>query len=281
MNALHIPTLIKPLAPFCPDGANAVLELARDLSQRVVIDMAHDLLTRYQEQPIVGYALLYAAARHQGDTYEQPYGTVPYLYHLLDVAWCLGFTLEITDGLAVACGLLHDLLEDEKAAPAELGSYLRSLPEATPEMENKILAILHALIRPTGETEHQAYYAGLAQTPAEARLVKAADLICNTASLKAHARNWFSVPPTGNPRPYLIPKYVIEAEKYVLEQPAFKSLEGYSLIHNTLLGILQDLLNYLDKEAPAQYGLLDQLSLKRYRVGFRSSAVRIKHMHLN
>ena len=280
MNALQLPLLIKPYSPLCPDGANAILDLTRDLSQHVVPDMAYDLLTRFSDQSIVGYALLLAAARHQGDVYERPYGKVPYLYHVLDVAWCLAFTLEINDGLAVACGLLHDLLEDYKATPAELNTYLQSLPDATPELEAKIMQILQALIRPTEKNDQQSYYAGLAQAPAEARLVKAADLICNTASLKENARNWFSAPPTGTPKPHLIAKYVIEAERYVLDQPAFCSLAGYPLIHNTLLGILHDLLNYLDKEAPTQYSLLDQLALNRYRTGFRTPAVHIQRLHL-
>ena len=280
MNALHIPTLIKPYAPLCPDGANVILDLARDLGQRVVIDMAHDLLTRFADQPIVGYALLFAAAHHRGQTYEQPYGQVPYLYHLVDVAWCLGFTLELNDGLTIACGLLHDLLEDQKASPHELSAYLRSLPDASPDVENKILTILTALSRPQSEIDHPAYYAALAQAPAEARLVKAADLICNCASLKAHARNWFSAPPASTPRPHLIAKYVIESEKYVLDQPAFRSLDGYPLIHSTLLGILQDLLTFLDREAPAQYGLLDQLALKRYHIGFRASVTHLKNLRL-
>lgn len=280
MNALQIPSLIKPYAPLCPEGANVLLDLARDLRQRVVMDMAYDLLTRFVDRSIVGYSLLYAAGQHQGDIYEQSYGEVPYLYHLLDVAWCLAFTLEIDDELCVTCGLLHDLLEDQKATPNELSAYLCSLPGVTPELEAKIIRILQALIRPEEKNDQGIYYSGLALAPAEARLVKAADLICNTSSLKAKARNWFSVPPIGTPKPYLIAKYVIEADKYVLEQPTFCSLSSYPLIHNTLLGILQDLLTYLDREAPAQYGLLDQLALKRYRTGFRSPALHIQRLHL-
>ena len=278
MNALHIPTLIKPYAPLCTDGANALLELARDMNQRATIDMAYDILDRFSEQPLVGYALLYAAARHQGDTYDQAYGAVPYLYHALDVAWCLAFTLEIKDGFTVACALLHDVLEDHKATPEELNIYLRSLPVSTPELDEQVLQVLLALIRPEEKNDQQGYYAALAQAPSEARLIKAADLICNSASLKAKARIWFSVPPKGAPKPHLIAKYIIEAEKYVLDKPAFQTLENYPLIHNTLLGILQDLLGYLDKEAPAQYGLLDQLALKRYHTGFRSPALHLKQL---
>jgi hypothetical protein len=265
MNALQIPKLIEPYAPLCPDGANAILELARDLRQRVVSDMAYDILTRFADQPVVGYALLYAAARHHGDVYEQSYGDVPYLYHLLDVAWCLAFTLEINHGLTIACGLLHDLLEDEKATTQELSSYLSSLPEITPGLEIKILEILQALIRPDEKNDQVTYYSALSQAPSEARLVKTADLICNTASLKAKARDWFQAPPAGSPKPHLIAKYVIESEKYVLEKPAYCSLENYPLIHNTLLGVLQD--------------LLDQLALRRYHTGFRAAALHIQYIH--
>ena len=278
MNALHIPILIKPYGPLCPEGADVMLELARDLGQRLVVDMAYDLLTRFNDQPLVGYALLLAAARHQGQTYEQPYGSMPYLYHLLDVGWCLAYSLEINDGLTVACGLWHDLLEDQKATPLEVRDFLSSLPGADPEQTEKIIQIIQTLARPAEPAGAKFYYEHLSQAPSEARLVKAADLICNTASLKAHARNWFGTPIVGTPQPHLIAKYIIESDQYLFNQPAFCSLERYPLIHNTLLGILQDLLTYLEKETPAQIGLLDQLALKRYRTGFRSPAFHIKRL---
>jgi hypothetical protein len=250
------------------------------MSQRLVVDMSYDLLTRFTNQPLVGYALLLAAERHQGQTYLQPYGSLPYLYHLLDVAWCLAFSLEIDDGLSVACGLWHDLLEDEKASPEEVHSYLNSLPEIDSEKVDEIMLVLQALIRTDDTAGSKTYYDNLAKAPEAARLVKAADLICNCASLKAHARNWFGTPPVGTPQPHLIAKYVIESDLYLFNQPPFSSLNNYSLIHNTLLGILQDLLSYLNKEAPAQIGLLDQLALRRYRSGFRSAASHIQRLTL-
>ncbi len=275
MNALHIPILVKPYAPLCPEGARVLLGLAGDMSQRLVVDMSYDLLTRFAQQPLVGYALLLAAERHQGQTYQQPYGSQPYLYHLLDVAWCLAFSLEVDDELSVACGLWHDLLEDQKASSEEVRSYLNSLPAMETEKVDQILLMLQALMRREDPAGSKTYYDNLAKAPEEARLVKAADLICNCASLKAHARNWFSTPPIGTPQPHLIAKYVIESDLYLFNQPPFSSLQSYPLIHNTLLGILQDLLNFINKEAPAQVGLLDQLALKRYRSSFRSAASHI------
>jgi hypothetical protein len=281
ISTLHLPQLIQPFAPACPEGASVLLDIARDLSQRSITETADELLTHFSEEPLVAYALLLAAERHQGQVYLRPFGPVPYLYHPLDVSWCITYALEVNNSLAATLGLWHDLIEDQKISAQELRAYLETVRSREgqrypPELDEQIIIMLTALSRPEENEKASEYYAGLAQAPEFARIVKAADLICNTSSLKAHLQTWYSAPnPEQPPRPHLIAKYVTQADRFVLNQPAFTTLEYYPLIHSTLLGILQDLIRFLNQEYPAQASLIEEISLRRYRTSYKFSANRI------
>jgi hypothetical protein len=203
----------------------------------------------------------------------------------VNVTWCLTNVLCVADPLTVACGLWHDMLEDEQITESELLAYLAQIHPLIGDhhpanLEDDILACLRALIRPgTGKAASAAYYAGLAAAPPAARTIKAADLICNTSSLKAMHQIWYGAPTVPqNPRLRVIAKYVTETDRYLFHQPAFTALETYPQIHNILLGILQDLLKYIHREYPEHLGLLDQAAHARYQTSFRPAASRIEKL---
>ena len=280
-----LPDLIQPYARACPAGADMLLQIAQNPELSTISENAFDLLEQFSAEPLVGYALLLAAERHHGQIYQHRIVSLPYLYHLVDVTWCLANVLDTTDPLAVVCGLWHDMLEDEKISEGEMRAYLAQVRPLIgnhhpASLEDDIVVCLKALIRPgSNRAASKAYYAGLAAAPPAARAVKAADLICNTSNLKAMHQFWYSSSNAPrHPRLYLIAKYVTEADRYIFHHPAFTALEIYPQIHNTLLGSLQGLLTYIYKEYPTHLGLLDQDALERYQASFCPAADRIQEL---
>lgn len=282
LKPLQTPDLIQPYAPACPAGAEVLRKIAFDLNLRPLSENVYDILVQFSGEPLVGYALLLAAERHAGITYQHAAGAFPYLYHLVDVAWCLANVLSVTDPFIIVCGLWHDMLEDLLITESEVRAYLSQVrPLAgkpySPNLDDEILACLKALIRPgTGKEAAMVYYGGLAAASPAARTIKAADLICNTAGLKSLHHQWYGIAPIPrSPRMHVIAKYVTETDRYLFHQPAFTTLETYPKIHNTLLGILQDLLQYIYREYPHQLGMLDSAALQNYQTPFRPAANRI------
>lgn len=279
----QIQQMLQPLAATRPLGVEAVLAIAKQPELAWLTADIVKLWEHFDTEPMVHHALLLAAECHGGHDYAHVSGLIPYLAHLVDVSRCVAFNLAITDPLAAVCALWHDMIEDEKISEEELRAYIEQNPafclgQEPRSTSDQVIVILKALIRP-GSYDAGAYYSGLIQAPPTTRLVKASDLICNTSTLRAfHQAKHVDGQEDLGFRDHWIPKYTTEAAAYVLQKPAFTSLDAYPRIHNTLLGILQELLEYLLTEHPDQIAELEQVSLDKYGASFRAAIRQLQEM---
>lgn len=130
------------------------------------------------QSPRVKQALQFAARKHDGH-YRKEVEKLPYVSHLVSVAWIAG--AHSTDEEVVMSALLHDTVEDTDTTPDEIealfGKNVRNFVEAVTEPKETLAGM------PLSWKERkEAYLAQLEGAPPEAHIVSAADKVDNIES---------------------------------------------------------------------------------------------------
>ncbi len=251
------------------------------LDEAIYLLEALDFLAGFPSESMVRPALVLATRCHGGQVYQRVSGPSPYLSHLVDVARCVASDLAVGDPLAVVCALWHDMLEERRISEEELRAYIEGdcafHGERDPhQVSEQILSILRALSRPE-DNDASRYYEGLADALPTARLVKAADLMCNTSTLRAFHQAKYGEGRESLPfRDHWIPKYTTEVATYVLGQPSFTALDAYPRLRDRLRSSLLDLAEYLQSGYPDYVDRLEQESLKKYEASYQEAVSRLQ-----
>jgi (p)ppGpp synthase/HD superfamily hydrolase len=123
----------------------------------------------------------FAAKAHAGQ--KIPASELPYLLHVTSVFAEVANVLAREDGfdgdLAVACAILHDVIEDTEVEPSDLGA------EFGPEVLRGVVALSKDPKLPKGEAMADSLRRVLAE-PKSVWIVKLADRIVNLAPAPAH-----------------------------------------------------------------------------------------------
>lgn len=130
---------------------------------------------------IVLSAVRFAAQRHEGQA--RRYTGEPYLMHLLAVAY--GVANRTMDPYVIAAAVLHDVLEDTLTEPAELQMLFgHRVADLVVELTDVYTSEAYPHLNRAKRKELEAERMGT--TSAEAQLIKAYDLMDNTASIAKH-----------------------------------------------------------------------------------------------
>ncbi len=123
---------------------------------------------------LVAQAIELATRAHRHQVRKD--GCTPYVGHVLRVGWCLEHLFGVRDPEVLAAGVLHDVIEDTTVDYDDL------IQQFGPRVAQLVAALTKDKRLPEAEREAQ-YHRQLAQAPAEAWLIKLADLHENLSDL--------------------------------------------------------------------------------------------------
>lgn len=123
-------------------------------------------------------ALHFASTRHRGQT-RRDADASPFVTHPIETAWLLARVGHVHDPTTLVSALLHDVLEDTPATPAEIEQ------KFGPAVRRLVEEVTDAPAASTAE-RRQRQVAGMANASPAARQIRLADKIANVRSLPRH-----------------------------------------------------------------------------------------------